>query len=184
MFWPVAERCCGRAPALNRWVLIPSGGGGGLNGNGPPLAELAQLGTDNGNAADGIREWVCWETGGGVYGGIFWTGDDWMLLLLYREVICIPNRQTVVQWPKPPLSGSTVRCKGPSQGGFSVIRAARVAFRSHVVLGSAHTSGLLLHFGNRRQRRLFSQNLCVSSAFGWFAAMSATIIVETPRRPN
>lgn len=45
-------------------------GGAGLDGNGPPLAELAQLGADNGNAADGIREWVCWESAGGVYGGI------------------------------------------------------------------------------------------------------------------
>lgn len=107
-----------------------------------------------------------------------------MVVLLHREVICIPNRQTVVQWPKPPLSGSTVGCKGPSQGGFSVVRAARVAFRSHVELRSAHTSGLLLHFANLGQRRLFSQNLCVSSVIGWFAAMSATVIVERPRRPN
>lgn len=180
MLWPVVERCCSRAPALNRWVLIPSGGGGGggLDGNGPPLAELAQLGADNGNAADGIREWVCWESAGGVYGGICWS-----LVLLHRGVICIPDRETVVQWPKPPLSGSTVRCKGPRLGGFSVIRAARVAFRSHVELRSAHTSGLLLHSANRRQRRLFPQNLCVSRVSGWFAAMSATIIVETPRRP-
>lgn len=180
MFWPAAERCCGRAPGAKAVSIDPIWGGG-LDGNGPPLAELAQLGADNGNAADGIREWVCWETGGGVYGGICWTGDDWMLVLLHREVICIPNRQTVVQWPKPPLSGSPVRCKGPSQGGFSVIR---VAFRSHVELRSAHTSGLLLDFANRRQRRLFPQNLCVSSVFVWFAAMSATITVETPRRPN
>lgn len=47
-----------------------------------------------------------------------------MPVILHCEVICIPNRQTVVQWPNPPLSLSPVRCKGPSQGGFSVIRAA------------------------------------------------------------
>lgn len=62
----------GRAASLRpssgvKAVSIDPIWGGGLNGNSPPLAELAQLVTDNGNAADGRREWVCLETGSVVY---------------------------------------------------------------------------------------------------------------------
>lgn len=47
---------------------------GGFSGKSPALAELAPLGRDNGNAADGRREWVCLGTGGVVYRGICPSG--------------------------------------------------------------------------------------------------------------
>lgn len=96
--------------------------GGGLNGNSPPLAELAQLGTDNGSTADGIGEWVCLETGRVVLEG-YAELDNLKSRSFYspKSFVFLTERQWCSGRNHPSLF-LPVRCKGPSQAGFSVIR--------------------------------------------------------------
>lgn len=99
----------------------------------------------------------------------------------HREVICIPRRQTVVQWPNPPLSArlSPQRCKGPRSHQRAAVTEVAETYapwlKVEVVVFVASYAFFCVTF----QDRLMVQVLgCQerSKWFVWLAAFSATTL--------